>query len=590
MKKHEIKNIEQPNLYDKQFDYNKVPVIEFEDKTVPMNRPKEIWITDTTFRDGQQARPPYDADQIVMLYKFLNRLGGPQGVIRQSEFFLYSDKDKKAVEKVLELGYQFPEVTGWIRAKKEDFQLVKQFGLKETGILTSVSDYHIFLKLKSNREKIINDYLEVVDAALSEGIIPRCHFEDITRADFEGFVIPFSQILMERSRESGIPIKIRACDTMGFGLPFVNATLPRSVPKIFDALINEAGVPPHLLEWHGHNDFHKVLANGTIAWLYGCPAVNGTLFGWGERTGNSPVEALIMDYISLHGGEVPGIDTTVITEIARYFHDELGDHISENYPFVGKFFNTTRAGIHADGAIKDERIYNIFDTGKLLNRPLSVAITDKSGVAGIALWLNSHFNLKGDKQISKDNPGLKGVYEWIMEEYKHDRMSSISTPELILQAKMHMPSLFHSDLDSLKIHAQRLAIAAINKLLLKPELLTMDPAVIEPVLGQFIAHTAFAKLAYVVDIKGRKITRNITQAEDEDSYSVLESDFFDRDWFKAALEKKMAVVSKVYISKIVKELFITVSAPIVDADGKTLGVLGIDINFDNLIVLLPSVE
>lgn len=202
----------------------------------------------------------------------------------------------------LELGYEYPQVTSWIRAVKDDFKLVKELGLKETGILTSASDYHIYLKLGLERKKAAENYLEIVDAALEEGIVPRCHLEDITRADFYGFVIPFVQKLMERSEESGIPIKIRACDTLGLGLPYANASLPRSVPRIFEALHKEAGVPHAQLEWHGHNDFHKVLINGTTAWLYNCSAVNGTLLGWGERTGNPPIEGLIFDYIALNGG------------------------------------------------------------------------------------------------------------------------------------------------------------------------------------------------------------------------------------------------------------------------------------------------
>ena len=83
----------------------------------------------------------------------LNKLGGPNGVIRQSEFFLYSKKDKEAVEKCQELGLSYPEITGWIRAAKEDIPLVKNAGIKETGLLTSVSDYHIFLKAEQEKKR-----------------------------------------------------------------------------------------------------------------------------------------------------------------------------------------------------------------------------------------------------------------------------------------------------------------------------------------------------------------------------------------------------------------------------------------------------
>ena len=126
----------------------------------------------------------------------------------------------------------FPEVTGWIRAVKSDFQLVKEMGLKETGILTSCSDYHIFLKLKRTRAQVLDDYLGVVEAALDAGVRIRCHLEDLTRADVYGFVVPFVQELMRLQDESRIPIKMRLCDTMGFGVPYPGAALPRSVPKL----------------------------------------------------------------------------------------------------------------------------------------------------------------------------------------------------------------------------------------------------------------------------------------------------------------------------------------------------------------------
>lgn len=150
-KRYELKDVGEPQLFRDMFPYSEVPKIIFEDRSVSMNIPDDIWITCTTFRDGQQAQPPYTVEQIVTLYDFLHRLGGNSGLIRQSEFFLYSKKDRLAVEKCLEKGYKYPEVTGWIRANKRDFQLVKEMGLKETGILTSCSDYHIFLKLNKNR-------------------------------------------------------------------------------------------------------------------------------------------------------------------------------------------------------------------------------------------------------------------------------------------------------------------------------------------------------------------------------------------------------------------------------------------------------
>ena len=425
-------------LFREVFPYSAPPLIPFNHRIVPMRVPPEFWITDTTFRDGQQSRPPFSVKQIVDLYQMLHRLGGPNGVIRRSEFFLYTDKDKEAVSRCLELGYQYPEVTGWIRAHKNDFKLVKDMGLKETGILCSVSDYHIFMKLNKSRRQAIDMYLDIVRAALEEGIIPRCHLEDITRADFYGFVVPFVQELMQLSQESGIPVKIRACDTLGYGVTYPGAAMPRSVKGLIYGLVTHASVPSEWLEWHGHNDFYKVLINASTAWLYGCALANGTLLGIGERTGNTPIEALVFEYIGLRGTD-NGMDTRVITEIARYFEDEIGMEIPANQPFVGRDFNMTRAGIHADGLSKDEEIYNIFDTESILGRPPQVAITDKSGTAGIVHWVNHHFRLTGDKKVAKQHPGVSKIYERIIVEYDAGRTTSVSEDEMLCLIEEFMP-------------------------------------------------------------------------------------------------------------------------------------------------------
>lgn len=424
-----LQEVSKPNMYREFYPYDEVPKIAFNHRHVPMNMPEEIFITDTTFRDGQQSRHPYSVEQILHIYDLLNKLSGPKGIVRQSEFFLYSDKDRKAVYQCLERDYKFPEITAWIRASKKDFQLVKEIGLKETGILVSCSDYHIFHKLKMKRSEAIEHYLSVVKECIEIGVKPRCHFEDITRADFYGFVIPFVLELMKLREETGIEIKIRACDTMGYGVNFPGAMLPRSVPGIIYGLHQFAGVPSELLEWHGHNDFYRAVVNSSTAWLYGCAAVNCSLFGIGERTGNTPLEAMIFEYAQLKG-TLDGMDPTVITEIAQYYENEIGEIIPERTPFVGKNFNVTRAGIHADGLLKNEEIYNVFDTEKLLNRPVRVAISNTSGLAGIAHWLNTNPSLPQFANIDKQDPLVLKIKEWVDKEYDEGRITVISDEEL----------------------------------------------------------------------------------------------------------------------------------------------------------------
>lgn len=423
-------DVKTPNVFRNLFPYDEIPKIAFNDRIVPHNFPEEIWITDTTFRDGQQSRTPYTTEEIVTLYDYLHRLGGPKGIIRQSEFFLYSKKDRDAVYKCMERGYKFPEVTAWIRASKKDFELVKEIGLRETGILVSCSDYHIFYKMKMTRKQAMEHYLTVVKECLETGISPRCHLEDITRSDIYGFVIPFCLELMNLSRQYNIPVKIRCCDTMGYGVNFSGAVIPRSVQGIIYAIIIHAGVPSEYLEWHGHNDFYKAVSNSTTAWLYGACGVNCSLFGIGERTGNTPLEAMVFEYAQLKG-TLDGMDTTVITEIADYYENEIGYRVPSRTPFVGRNFNVTRAGIHADGLLKNEEIYNIFDTEKFLNRPAVVAVSNTSGLAGIAHWINTYFKLKGGDAIDKTHPVVHIVKEWVDAEYEAGRITVITDEELL---------------------------------------------------------------------------------------------------------------------------------------------------------------
>ena len=431
-----LQDVEEPNLYREIFDYEHIPKISFNMRHVPMSVPDEIWMTDTTFRDGQQSVSPFTPMQILHLFKLMSRLGGPNGLIRQSEFFLYTKNDQEALHLCQDAGLKFPEITTWIRANEQDFELVKQAGVQETGILVSCSDYHIFKKMHLTRGQAMEKYLGIVKKALERGIRPRCHFEDITRADFYGFVLPFAEQLMNLSRESGIPIKIRACDTMGYGVSYPGAALPRSVPGIVYGLNHYAMVPSAQLEWHGHNDFYKVVSNASTAWLYGCSSVNCTLLGIGERTGNCPMEAMAVEYQALRGDD-GGMDMTAVTEIADYMEREIGIEISPRQPLVGRHFNVTRAGIHADGMLKDEEIYNVFDTAKILNRPAVVAVDSRGGTASIAHWLNSYFRLTGDNMVEKTDPLIVSMRQQVDAMYAEGRNTVMGDEELEIMVRRY---------------------------------------------------------------------------------------------------------------------------------------------------------
>ena len=431
---YQLQDVGSPELFHEMFPYSETPKIAFNYRHVPANMPDDIYITDTSFRDGQQSRAPYTTDQMVHIFKLLHKLGGDNGMIRQTEFFVYSKKDRLALEKCMELGYKFPEITTWIRANKKDFDMVKSIGVKETGILVSCSDYHIFHKMGLTRKQALDKYLGIVKECINAGLRPRCHFEDITRADFYGFVVPFASQLMQISQECHIPIKVRACDTLGLGVPYPGVALPRSVSGIIYGLQHYAGVPSDMIEWHGHNDFYKGVVNAATAWMYGASAVNCSLLGIGERTGNVPLEAMVFEYASLRG-TMNGMHPEVITEIADYIKNETDYDLPPMTPFVGDNFNLTRAGIHADGMMKNPEIYNIFDTESILDRPPKVSVTNTSGVAGVAFWVNQYNKKLGLPAVSKNDPVVVKIHSWVCEQYDQGRITMISDEELEEQYK-----------------------------------------------------------------------------------------------------------------------------------------------------------
>jgi isopropylmalate/homocitrate/citramalate synthase len=581
-----------PELYREQFPYEQIPRIFFDGKDVRTQPAADMWITDTTFRDGQQARPPYAPEQIVHIFDFLHRLGGPKGIIRQCEFFLYSRRDAQTLEGCLARNHQYPEVTGWIRADAKDLAIVKSFGLKETGILTSVSDYHIFLKLKSTRAKILDEYLGIVKSALEAGIRPRCHFEDITRADINGFCLPFAEKLLALMQEAKTPIKIRLCDTMGFGVTFPGAALPRSVPRLVHSFAAELGYPGELLEWHGHNDFHKVHVNAVSAWLYGCSALNATVLGFGERTGNPPLEAAVIEYIGLKGTD-DGMDTRVITEMAEYFRTEIQAAIPANYPFVGSEFNVTRAGIHADGILKNPEIYNIFDTEKILQRPLRVMVTDKSGMAGIAQWINENIPAIAGRPfapVGKRHPGVRHITTWVAEQYAQGRTTSISPEELVAQAKHFLPSLFVSDFQNAQGAAIEKARRIAERISASEDVRSLDPARMESFLHEVVTREASIQLLAVTNLEGRRISQAYTQRGEKGLFrNLMSKDFRKHDWFVAVLQTQKPHFSDLFFSKYTGKLIMTAAMPILDAAGQMYAVMDIDFRFEELVKLISTI-
>ena len=122
---------------------------------------------------------------------------------------------------------------------------------------------------------------------------------------------------------------------------------------------------------------------------------------------------------------------------------DIGYDIPPMTPYVGQAFNQTRAGIHADGLMKDEEIYTIFDTKKILNKPATVQISKTSGLAGIAYWINQTYGLEGEQLLDKRSELVVAMKEWVDQQYEEGRQTCMTEHELEEKIEELAPGRYH---------------------------------------------------------------------------------------------------------------------------------------------------
>ena len=416
---------QEPELFERAFPRDSFPRYDWTDE--PTTLPSAVWTTETTHRDGQQGGLPLDVEHGIRIYELMCAFTGSSGALRQAEFFVYRAADRAMLEAALERYADGAPVepTTWIRASAKDALLVREIGVRETGMLASASDYHTFYKFTpGGRRNAASTYLDAVRAVLDAGLRPRLHLEDATRAPKE-FVLPFVEAVQEVAAgyPDIAPPKFRICDTMGLGLPYENVAWPRSVPRLVWSL-REAGVAAEELEFHPHNDTHLVVANCLAAIQAGCAVVNGALLGKGERTGNAPLEAILLHAAGM--GCLPAMpDFHALGELASLY-EELGEPVPPKYPLYGRDAHRTRAGIHADGLNKFWWMYAPFDVPRLLGRPLELSFTKDSGLAGLVFLIKQHTG----REPAKDDPALVALHEELLRQFDAGRQTAVEWEEI----------------------------------------------------------------------------------------------------------------------------------------------------------------
>jgi isopropylmalate/homocitrate/citramalate synthase len=383
---------------------------------------QDAFISDSTLRDGaQMPGVVIKAKDRLKIFEYLHRIG-----IDKLELFLFTKTDKEAASSMINCGYCKPEVTGWARANLKDIDLVlKTDGIRETGILMSISDVHIQTKMgMKSRGEAIALYLKAMEYALDHGLHVRAHLEDITRADLKGFVYPFVREILERDPDC----ILRLCDTLGFGVPFAGACDPYGIPEIVSSL---QALGARNIETHIHDDFGLGTANSLAGYWHGANWSNLTFMGIGERAGNSELEKALLFLVQRVEG-FQKYDLSCLSEFAKYVEERIGIRIPRNKAVVGSNIFAHESGIHTAGVIKNPFIYEPYPP-ELVGGRRKIMIGSTSGTDVVRFKVEETLRdlMHIEASLSKDDWRIRAIYGEIMRLYDQElRNSCISDEEM----------------------------------------------------------------------------------------------------------------------------------------------------------------
>lgn len=297
-------------------------------------------ICDTTLRDGEQAAGIVFANlEKVRIARMLDEIGVPQ---IEAGIPAMGGDEKRAVREIARLGLS-ASVLGWNRASIEDLDHSLDCDVDSVAISMSSSDVHIEHKLMKSRQWVLERITEAIEYAKAHGLYISCNAEDASRADRD-FMVQFARTAKEAGAD-----RVRFCDTLGIMEPL-------RTYRVVKDLIETAEVD---VEMHTHNDFGMATGNAIAGIQAGSRFISTTIMGIGERTGNAPLEEIVM--ASRHTlGIDPGIETARFREIVEYVARACGRTVPDWKPVVGHNCFTHEAGIHADGVIKCASNYEAF--------------------------------------------------------------------------------------------------------------------------------------------------------------------------------------------------------------------------------------
>ncbi len=329
-------------------------------------------IDDTTLRDGAQmsgiAFKPKDAAKIAQL---LCDVGA-----ERIELFHYQEPDRKAAKLIQHMKLDC-RISAWCRAVKKDVDSAIDLGFQEVGISHPVSFIHLDAKWpEKTEEQLLANLVDVVEyAAKTHGLRTFIHGEDGTRADWA-----FEKKLVNAVADAGAEC-YRLCDTVGVGLPLLDAPLPFGIPAKIKALKKETTIKS--LGIHMHDDFGNAVGNSLAAvhaasGLWDKIYINTTFLGIGERAGNAETEKILLNLYLHYGFKKFEGKTGKLKQTADFISQAAGIAVPPNKAIVGKYGFMHESGIHTYAVLSNPWTYEPYPP-ELVGNTRILSIGKQSG-------------------------------------------------------------------------------------------------------------------------------------------------------------------------------------------------------------------